>query len=88
MEVLGYKFENRKLKKLTEKLIESFEVIHTNNEIINTVVKYRQKSNIKLPDAIILATASILKDTDLITNNINDFKEIDDTVKICVPKIA
>jgi len=36
---------------------------------------------IKLPDAIILATAKYL-DAELITNDLNDFKNIDDAVVI------
>jgi hypothetical protein len=68
MEVLGYPFENNKEKLLTEKLVASFEIIHTDKEIAETVIGYRSRKKIKLPDAIILATAKKMK-SDLLTAN-------------------
>jgi len=84
MEVLGYKFDDKKEKSLIEKLLNSFEIIQTNMEISNTVISYREKHKIKLPDAIILATSKILK-ADLTTANVEDFKNVDKSIKIIDP---
>jgi len=86
MEVLGFDFENKKEKYLIEQLLKSFEIIQTNLDISDTVIFYRGKSKIKLPDAIILTTSKILK-ADLMTANMDDFKNVDKNVKIINPFI-
>ncbi|WP_200837049.1 PIN domain-containing protein [Dyadobacter sp. 3J3] len=45
------------------------------NEIVDKTIDLRKKSRIKLPDAIVAATAIIYNYT-LITRNISDFKNI------------
>ena len=85
MEILGYQFNTYQEKRVTEKLVNAIPVVHTNRYIIDKVVEYRQKHKIKLPDAIILATAKSLN-AQLITNNEQDFRNIDKGVKIIVPK--
>lgn len=45
---------------------------------------YRSHSKIKLPDAIILATAKKMK-ADLKTANVDDFKNVDKSVKLINP---
>lgn len=84
MEVLGYRFENDLEKQTITRLCEYFPVIHLNSEIIEKVVSIRQKHKIKLPDAIILATA-LTGDLDLITANVADFVHIDSNLKIINP---
>jgi predicted nucleic acid-binding protein len=84
MEVMGYKFISDEEKMLTERLVNSFEVIHTTNYIIGRVIEFKRKSKIKLPDAIILATCGQLK-ASLITNNEVDFRNLDDSIKIIIP---
>jgi len=44
--------------------------------IVNYVIETRNKKKIKLPDAIVYATASI-NDLDLITSNVDDFKNME-----------
>lgn len=84
MEVLGYKFENNIEKKTIEHLIVQFPVIGLTPEIVEKVISIRQQHKIKLPDAIILATALISK-MDLITANVTDFINIEPGLKIYNP---
>jgi predicted nucleic acid-binding protein len=83
MEVKGYS----KLSSAEEKLIDAFfdniQVADVTKELAEIVVTYRKdsKKKIKIPDAIVLATAKYLQ-ADLITNNISDFKGIDKRVNL------
>ncbi len=87
MEVMGYKFDRNEEKKLINEFLNSIKILHTDWEITKKVIDYRQHKKIKLPDAIILATAGNLK-ADLITNNPSDFRRVDPKVKIIIPEIA
>ena len=76
MEVLGYRFRNNKEKNFVKELVSMFNLRFIDQEIAENVIDIRKKHRIKLPDAIIAATAA----TDnlcLITRNIEDFKNID-----------
>jgi len=84
MEVLGYRFENDLEKQTITQLCKYFPIIHLNSEIIEKVISIRQKHKIKLPDAIILATA-IIGDLELVTANVGDFKAIDSELIIRNP---
>jgi len=84
MEVLGFRFDDKEEKKLIDEFLNNIEILHTDSQISNKVINYRQHHKIKLPDAIILATASKLK-ADLITNNLSDFKDVDKEVNIVIP---
>jgi predicted nucleic acid-binding protein len=53
-----------------------FSTIHTNQGIADKVVEIRKKYSIKLPDAIIAATA-LTNNLSLVTRNTDDFKSID-----------
>ena len=86
MEVLGYKFQNRFEKSTIEQLCKYFPVINLNTEIVEKVISIRQQHKIKLPDAIILATAVISK-MELITSNIADFIQIEPGLKIYNPMV-
>jgi predicted nucleic acid-binding protein len=68
---LGYK----EATKDTEDFISLANVIQINKLIIDTCVILRKTNRIKLPDAIIAATAIVLNCT-LITNNEKDFLNI------------
>lgn len=76
MEVLGYKFEKSEEKAIITEIVNTFDIINLDHEIANKVIAIREKNKIKLPDAIILATAQSLK-ADLITNNVHDFPNTD-----------
>lgn len=84
MEVLGYRFENSFEKQTIEQLLEHFPVIDLNHEIVVKVISIKQQHKIKLPDAIILATA-IVCELELITANVADLKHIEPDLKIHNP---
>lgn len=59
-------------------------IYNLDEAVANQTIKNRQKYNIKTPDAIIAATAQIYG-FEIITNNVNDFKNID--VKVSTLKL-
>jgi len=73
MEILGYEFQNQEEEKYIQELLELFRVLYIDKVIADTAINIRKKRKIKLPDAIIAATA-VSKDIHLITRNIDDFK--------------
>lgn len=83
MEVYGYDFEDSKEKEFIDELFEGLEIMEINKPIAEQVIIYRKRKTkkIKLPDAIILATAKFLN-ADLITNDWDDFQGIDEQVNI------
>jgi len=81
MEVLGYRFETDFEKLTIESLCKHFPVINLNQEIIDKVISIRQKYKIKLPDAIILATA-VISNLELITASAADFIHIEPDLNI------
>lgn len=83
MEVLGFKNITSDERLIIDAFFDEVEVIDTGKEIANMVIDLKTSSTrkIKLPDAIILATAKLLK-ADLFTLNVSDFEHIDEHVKI------
>ena len=75
MEVLGYPFSSKKEEKVISTLCDSLNVIYLDDEIVKEVIKIRRKDKIKLPDAIIAASA-IVKNIELVTRNTEDFKSL------------
>ena len=71
IEFLGFKDATQ----ASEDFIALANVIEINRTIINTCIALRRKHRIKLPDAIIAATALTLNCT-LVTNNEKDFMNI------------
>lgn len=86
MEVLGYRFENDSEKQTIAQLCKYFPVIDLNPEIVEKVISIRQKHKIKLPDAIILATA-LVGELELITANVADFINVEPNLKIYNPLV-
>ena len=76
MEVLGYRFSNSKEENFVKELVSMFNIRFIDQEIAENVIDIRKQYRIKLPDAIIAATANT-DDLCLITRNIEDFKNID-----------
>ena len=56
------------------------EIIYINQNIADRVIEIRQRKKIKLPDAIIAATA-LEKQCGLVTRNVDDFKNIHDELR-------
>jgi predicted nucleic acid-binding protein len=84
IEVLGYNFKDENEKIITTQILGMFEIINPDIEIADFTINYRKLKKIKVPDAIILATARKL-DAKLLTSNISDFENIDDKVTIVEP---
>jgi len=84
IEVLGYNFKDENEKILTTQLLEMFEIINPDIDIADLTISYRKIKRIKVPDAIILATARKLN-ARLMTSNISDFLNIDDKVTVLQP---
>jgi hypothetical protein len=84
MEVLGYKFSSNFEKQFIEKICRNLPVINLNSKIVEKVIQIRQNNRIKLPDAIILATALVNK-FELVTANVTDFLNIDTNLIIYDP---
>jgi len=84
MEALGYPFRNQDEQLLMERICAVFEIIQIEQAIVDQVIHIRRLHKVKLPDAIILATATTSK-LDLITANINDFQGINDSTTLINP---
>jgi len=76
MECLGYNFSNAMEEQIITELCNSFEHILIENKIIKQTIEIRKNHKIKLPDAIIAATAIINK-LPLVSHNTKDFIDID-----------
>ncbi|WP_316825736.1 type II toxin-antitoxin system VapC family toxin [Pedobacter miscanthi] len=75
MELLGWsKMTERQLHELNG-FISASHVYNLSEQIIQNTIKIRKSHKIKLPDAIIAATA-ITNNLTLITRNTSDFKKI------------
>lgn len=83
MEVLGYENITETEKLIIDNFFSNIEIIEVGKEIAKIVIDYKTKSSkkIKLPDAIILATAKFVSG-DLVTRNVSDFIDIDNSISI------
>jgi len=75
IETLGYSFQNQDEEKEVTEYCEKFERIFLTKEIEKQTILIRKANKIKLPDAIIAATA-IVYNLILVTYNIDNFKNI------------
>ena len=75
MEFLGYGGFGEKERHIASQLISLANVIYIDEEIVREVVSIRTRCKIKLPDAIIAATAKV-RELRLITRNADDFKAV------------
>jgi predicted nucleic acid-binding protein len=62
-----------------EKFINLSRIYPLSNNVVKHTISLCKKSNIKLPDAIIAATA-LIENFTLVTRNITDFKKIQDLI--------
>ena len=83
IETLGYPFQNQDEEKDVTELCEMFERIFLTKEVEKQTILIRKSNKIKLPDAIIAATAMVYNLT-LVTHNMDDFKNIQE-LKILNP---
>ena len=77
MELLGWNFDNRNQESLTEGFINELNLLNLNEAVVQNTIEIRKKQpKIKLPDAIIGATA-LAHDLILLSRNTSDFVKID-----------
>jgi predicted nucleic acid-binding protein len=75
IETLGYNFTDVAEKNTMEAFVNASSVLPINDEVVNQTIALRKSRKIKLPDALIAATALVYNLT-LLTNNTTDFKNI------------
>jgi predicted nucleic acid-binding protein len=84
IEALGFNFKKEDEKLIIKKLCKEMIVINLDDNIIEEIIKIKQSKKIKLPDAVIAATA-IQKNLQLVTANVDDFKSISSKLNIINP---
>jgi predicted nucleic acid-binding protein len=75
IELLGFNAPNAREREFTDQFVEASFIFNLNDAIVNQTIELRKKHKIKIPDAIIAATAMVFNLT-LITHNIDDFNKI------------
>jgi predicted nucleic acid-binding protein len=83
MEVYAYEFSDQAEKDLIDELFDSLEIVEINKAVADQAIIYRKNKTkkIKLPDAVILASAKIVN-AELLTDDWDDFQNIDSTVTV------
>jgi hypothetical protein len=76
MEILGHQFRKNSEEKFIRELLGLFNMLYIDQKTADKVIEIRKSNRIKLPDAIIAATA-ISNGLSLITRNIDDFRKIE-----------
>jgi tRNA(fMet)-specific endonuclease VapC len=84
VETLGYRFEDEDEKELVLQILRHVEIVDLNQQIADIAIEYRQRRKIKLPDALVLATAKHIEAI-LLTSDVADFKNVDNSVTIVTP---
>lgn len=84
IEVMGYNFDDEQEKLAIEKILQIIPILNFDKEIADIAIGFRKKTKIKLPDALIIATAEKMH-TDLITSNIYGFKNLSEKINIIEP---
>lgn len=74
IELLSFNGSHEEMQTLTE-FIEASDQFHLTEPVVLKTIEIRQQSKIKLPDAIIAATA-LVHQLVLVTRNTEDFKNI------------
>lgn len=76
IELLAWPKATEKQLKLLEDFIDASQVLLLSEDVIVETIAIRRFSGIKLPDAIIAATA-LVHNLTLLTRNTSDFKKVD-----------
>lgn len=84
IEALGFAFKNLDESEFLLDLCNELYVIPLSDEIAEETIRLRANYKIKLPDAIIYATA-LVERLPLLTNNIADFKPLPNKVELINP---
>ena len=75
VEVLSYNFETEREKTTTKRFLDQANILSVNDAIIDQTISIRQRDRLKLPDALIAATA-IVHNLTLISRNDRDFLRV------------
>jgi predicted nucleic acid-binding protein len=75
METPGFHFKSIMEQTAMETFASGSTILDLNNDIVNTTIAIRKTKKMKLPDAIIAATA-LVYGLVLVSSNISDFKNI------------
>lgn len=75
IELLGWQFPDISKAEYSTLFVNNSIIVPLNNEVVEQTIALRKSHKIKLPDAIIAATA-IVFDLTLISRNDKDFKQI------------
>jgi len=81
IELLGFSNITKKEEIKFQEFINAANVIELNDDVVNKTIYIRRQRKVKLPDAIIAATAGVY-DLVLLSRNDKDFKKIDDLILI------
>ena len=73
--LLGFNFSSIEEQNITETFVNSAFIIRLDDAIANQTIELRKQYRIKIPDAIIAATAIVHRHV-LFTRNIHDFDKI------------
>ncbi len=76
IEVLSFDFQSSYNKKIAKDLLQSFNIIDTNQNIASQAIENRKLKKIKLPDNIIASTAQV-NNLILVSRNEKDFQSLD-----------
>ncbi len=82
-EVYAFDFQNSIEKDITDEIFANLEIIEVNQDIADQAIIYRKNKSkkIKLPDAIILASAKYVNAA-LLTDDWDDFQNVDSSVSV------
>lgn len=83
IEVYAFDFQNSVEKDIADEIFSNLQIIEVNQEIADQAIIYRRNKikKIKLPDAIILASAKYTN-AELLTDDWDDFQSVDSTVTV------
>ena len=77
IELLGFSGLQETEENIFQEFVRAAEILNLNEDVIDMTISLRRNYRIKLPDAIIAATA-LVYDLVLLTRNIKDFSKIGD----------
>jgi predicted nucleic acid-binding protein len=84
VEALGFSFETEMAEQYMQDICSSCQILPLSDSIIQETIIIRKRNRIKLPDAMIYATA-LVQNLPLLTNNIADFKSLGNKVELIDP---
>lgn len=76
IELMGFRDITKQIKSEIQSVLNEFIKIDFNDTIEKKIIEIREKKKIKIPDAIIAASA-IVNELTLVTHNSKDFKNIE-----------